>query len=317
MTNTPLVSIIIPTYNRAYLIGETLDSVLAQTYTNWECIVVDDQSTDRSYEVIKCYEEQDKRFKAFVRPSDLRKGANSCRNYGFLQAQGAYIKWFDSDDVMLPEHLDVACHKLVGNKLDFVVTDTINFNHETGEFAGKPYEFDRSNAIISARNIALMKIGWITDDFLGKREILQNITFNERLEAGQEYNFFVRLLNHPIQGVFIDQVLTHRRIHSGAISVLNKGDDLGYLYILATIKYQTANDLVIYKNTELIRWFLSGYMQYAFKLAFNRKKIPFCFQGYKMICSYYSVFKGIAFLLALLTARYLKKGFNIMKYARK
>ena len=77
-----LVSIIIPTYNREHLIGETLNSIIAQTHTNWECIVVDDGSTDNTEEVLKNYKEKDKRFIFLKRPDNLPKGANTCRNIG-------------------------------------------------------------------------------------------------------------------------------------------------------------------------------------------------------------------------------------------
>ncbi|WP_370479358.1 glycosyltransferase family 2 protein [Tamlana flava] len=101
MTNTPLVSIIIPTYNREHLIGETLDSVLAQTYTNWECIVVDDGSTDNTEDVVATYANKDIRFHYYQRPNDAIKGASSCRNYGLYKAKGHYVIFLDSDDVLL------------------------------------------------------------------------------------------------------------------------------------------------------------------------------------------------------------------------
>src|SRR5690554_1456629 len=96
----PLISIIIPTFNRAHIIGETLDSILAQTYTNWECIVVDDGSTDNTDEVMGEYVKRDTRFKYFHRPDTNRPGGNGARNYGFLQSRGEYVNWFDSDDLM-------------------------------------------------------------------------------------------------------------------------------------------------------------------------------------------------------------------------
>ena len=80
---SPLVSIIIPSYNRAKLLEETLDSILAQTWKNWECIVVDDGSTDSTEELLKMKYLNDKRFTWYRRPQDVPKGANACRNYGF------------------------------------------------------------------------------------------------------------------------------------------------------------------------------------------------------------------------------------------
>ncbi len=102
----PLVSIIIPTYNRGQLIGETLDSVAAQTYVNWECIIVDDGSTDDSQTVIEQYCKRDPRFKFYQRPALKPKGASSCRNYGFAKSKGDLIQFLDSDDLLDKDKLN-------------------------------------------------------------------------------------------------------------------------------------------------------------------------------------------------------------------
>ncbi len=96
----PLVSIIIPTFNRAHLISETLNSVLAQTYTNWECIIIDDGSTDATEELIANYIKKDSRFQYFFRPSSKQKGPSSCRNYGLEMTKGEFIIFLDSDDIL-------------------------------------------------------------------------------------------------------------------------------------------------------------------------------------------------------------------------
>jgi glycosyltransferase involved in cell wall biosynthesis len=318
MRMAPTITIIIPVYNRDKLLHFTLDSIIKQTFTDWECILVDDRSTDESLLVLHEYQKTDPRFKVFLRPEPFRKGANSCRNYGFLHAKGSYIKWFDSDDIMLEKHLEIAHQTIVKNNLDFVVTDTVNFNHENGEILDKPYNFDRMEAIITPENFAKNKIGWITDDFLGKRKLLEKIKFNENITTdGDEYNFFVRLLHQSNKGVFINKILTHRRIHQNSLSNINAEHTKVFLSKVATIKYQTAKDLVVYHNVELIRWFLSGYMQYAFKLANKKESILFWIPAFKLICTYYSFIKGGAFIVALGGARFFRKGYNIMKYARK
>jgi len=103
--NSPLVSIIIPTYNRAHLIGETLDSVLAQTYSNWECIVVDDGSTDETDKLMVSYCEKDYRFQ-YSKREILPKGASHCRNIGLEKAKGNYCIFLDSDDILISNCLD-------------------------------------------------------------------------------------------------------------------------------------------------------------------------------------------------------------------
>lgn len=101
----PLVSFIIPTYNRAHLIGETLESVMEQTYQNWECIVVDDGSQDDSEKIINKYQQIDLRIKFYRRPLNLNKGASSCRNFGFKKSCGNFIQYLDSDDLISPHKL--------------------------------------------------------------------------------------------------------------------------------------------------------------------------------------------------------------------
>jgi len=100
-----IISIIIPVYNRPKLVAECLDSILAQTNPNWECIVVDDGSTDSTWEVLKEYAEKDERIRIFKRHREP-KGAPTCRNIGADLSQGEYIIFFDSDDILMPYAVD-------------------------------------------------------------------------------------------------------------------------------------------------------------------------------------------------------------------
>ncbi len=101
-----LVSIIIPCFNREDLLPATLDSVLNQTYANWECIIVDDHSTDTTPEIGIEYASRDGRFIFLKRPKEKPKGAASCRNIGLEHAKGDYIQFLDSDDLLHPEKLE-------------------------------------------------------------------------------------------------------------------------------------------------------------------------------------------------------------------
>jgi glycosyltransferase involved in cell wall biosynthesis len=121
MSDQPLVSIIIPTYNRAHLIGETLDSLVAQTYLNWECIIVDDGSSDNTDEVIGEHVNKDSRFKYYHRPEVHLPGGNGARNYGFKMSKGEYVNWFSSDDLMVAEKLEVKVKAMLENEVDFMV----------------------------------------------------------------------------------------------------------------------------------------------------------------------------------------------------
>lgn len=124
----PLVSIIIPTYNRAQHIGETLDSVIAQTYRNWECIVVDDRSWDHTPEMLSFYCERDSRIQFHSRPKNRPKGANSCRNYGFELSKGRYIQWLDSDDLLSPQKLEAQVYLLESNNGEIATVKWARFS---------------------------------------------------------------------------------------------------------------------------------------------------------------------------------------------
>lgn len=97
----PLVSIIIPTYNRASVIGRSIQSVFSQTYQNLECIVVDDGSTDDTRAAIEQF--QDPRLKFFSH--EVNRGVSAARNTGIKKSQGKFVALLDSDDEFLPEKI--------------------------------------------------------------------------------------------------------------------------------------------------------------------------------------------------------------------
>lgn len=98
-----LVSIIMPTYNCGKFIEETIKSIQAQTYTNWEIVIVDDCSTDNTAEIVKPLMEQDARIKYHV--LDVNSGAAVARTKSMELAQGYYMAFCDSDDLWMPEKL--------------------------------------------------------------------------------------------------------------------------------------------------------------------------------------------------------------------
>lgn len=97
-----LVSIITPCYNGAKYISETIDSVLAQTYKDWEMIIIDDGSKDNSAEIVRAYMEKDSRIK-FLQQANA--GSAAARNNGIRSAEGQYIALLDADDLWEPEFL--------------------------------------------------------------------------------------------------------------------------------------------------------------------------------------------------------------------
>ncbi|EFB2869765.1 glycosyltransferase family 2 protein, partial [Escherichia coli] len=98
-----LVSIIMPSYNSEFTIKESIKSVIEQTYSNWELLITDDCSTDRTCQIVKEFVEQDDRIKLFV--SDKNKGAGAARNNSIKESSGRFLAFLDSDDLWAPDKL--------------------------------------------------------------------------------------------------------------------------------------------------------------------------------------------------------------------
>lgn len=103
MENKNLVSIITPLYNSERFVGQTIESVLAQTYPHWEMIIVNDGSKDKGPEVARAYAAKDERIKILEQPNG---GCASARNHGLREAQGRYYAFLDSDDYWDPTFLE-------------------------------------------------------------------------------------------------------------------------------------------------------------------------------------------------------------------
>ena len=109
-----LVSVIIPTFNRERILSQAIDSVINQTYQNWECIVVDDGSEDNTIDLLRRYSEKDSRIR-FYKRDRLPKGAPTSRNIGLKHANGDYVIFLDSDDYLLPFCIEQRIKEMVSN----------------------------------------------------------------------------------------------------------------------------------------------------------------------------------------------------------
>ena len=212
--NKPLISIIIPSYNRALLIGETLDSILAQTYENWECIIVDDGSTDNTAEIIQDYLSSDSRFQFHRRPIDKLKGANACRNFGFTLSKGEFVCWFDSDDIMSKYKLKLSAEYMIENNADLIVC---NYS-DTNSFDDAILKARKFQSFEFYENYIVDRISILTGDVLFKRDIVANYEFDEKLHKAQEYDFFIQVFQQPLCYIFIESKLWYHRETEDSIS---------------------------------------------------------------------------------------------------
>lgn len=215
MTNTPLVSIIIPTYNRAHLIGETLDSVLAQTYTNWECIVVDDGSTDGTDKVLAAYCEKDTRFKYIHRPDSHQPGGNGARNYGFELSKGEYINWLDSDDIFEPNKIASQLELIIGKPHSVATCKWARFSGNIDNIELKknePYCYTYNKALNLFNAFSINGGFFPSHAYLVSRDIIcKSGLWNTSLITNQDGEFFCRVLIASRHIIFQNDTLVYYR----------------------------------------------------------------------------------------------------------
>lgn len=197
--STPLVSVLIPCYNAAAHIAETLDSVITQTYTNWECIVVDDHSTDHSTDIVQSYcDKYPKNIKLYTNP---RKGACAARNVAFEHCSGEYIQYLDADDLISPDKFEKQINLLRNNPNHISVCNNWNFYSciEDAYNTDKDYIYSTNNSAEFLINLWGGKKSIphyvAVHAYLSPRHLIKKAcTWNENLYKDQDGEFFARVL---------------------------------------------------------------------------------------------------------------------------
>ena len=128
----PVISVIVPTYNLEYYIAETLDSILAQSFTDFEVLVIDDHSTDKTVEIVQQYQSKDSRIKLLT--NQHNKGASGARNTGIFAAKGEWVAFLDGDDLWTIDALEVRldCLQKYPNAT-FITADITSFTEDISQ----------------------------------------------------------------------------------------------------------------------------------------------------------------------------------------
>ncbi|GAA4847812.1 glycosyltransferase family 2 protein [Algivirga pacifica] len=192
MNHNALVTVIIPSFNTATLIGETLNSVLAQTYPYWECIVVDDGSMDGTQKIVKAYTKKDSRFRFYQRDRGP-KGGSVCRNIGLERAKGDYLIFLDSDDLLLKTCLEKRVEIIEKcPDLDFIVFATGMFKNEVGDVKDV---FNKASDEPPLHRIFRHEMPWQTTGPIWRKEsLIQLDGFDERYPRLQDPELHTRAL---------------------------------------------------------------------------------------------------------------------------
>ncbi len=256
-------SIIVPTYNRAHLICKTIDTILSQTYTNFEVIIVDDGSTDNTEEVIS--EAYGEKVRYYKKENAERAAA---RNFGTQHANGEYVLWFDSDDIMYPEYLANAL-KIIENNEE---PEVIALSHHYIDIEGKEVHLE---IIPPNINEQLYKgNSFACNAVLVRKDIAQKNLFNEDrdLTASEDYELWMRLASqfkiHTGQDISWALVIHDER------SVTTMADPSKLIKRFEKfIKYTTENkQLMSFLGDKSSYFIMKNYSILAVDLALNKHK---------------------------------------------
>lgn len=227
-----LVSVIIPTYNRAHLIGRTLASVKSQSLSKWECIIVDDFSTDCTKEFIDKYAIGDSRFIYYL--NERKKGAQGARNTGVLHANGEYVVLFDSDNVMHCDFLEKTIEELKRSGADICgsfsnVIDQLS-GETIGEFVWRGYGRIHQDVLICKSYFDN------SSTVIRKSKLLEISLLDEECPSFQEWDTHIRLSKIASYTTLQIKLVDYFRGGLDTISASKEKEIKGVLYILNKFK---------------------------------------------------------------------------------
>lgn len=178
-----------PAYNTGEYIEKAIQSVLGQTFSNWELLVIDDGSPDNLAEIVKKYENRDSRIRLI---QQLNQGVSVARNRGIQEAQGKYISFLDSDDYYLPTFLEKLVNRAEETKGELVYCGYIAEGKRKEHFIGAPY---LEEALLTPIVSGAQKIGIFT--MLVKKEFLNQsgILFTPDCHMAEDWEFIVKILS--------------------------------------------------------------------------------------------------------------------------
>lgn len=213
--NQGLVSIIIPAYNAGRFISETIDSVLNQSYTNWELIVVNDGSKDSTLDIITSYVAKDKRISVITKENS---GVSETRNKGIDASKGEFVAFLDADDVWLKDNLQKKVECLINNpEIDYVFSNMLqadeNLKNQILTPVGKDTNILEDLLLWNGEVIP----GPSSNLVVRKKCLNAGVQFDKRLTTIADQNFTVQLAT-KFKGKLLSEALWVYRVLPGSMS---------------------------------------------------------------------------------------------------
>ncbi len=243
--NTISVSIIMPSYNCELYLREAIDSVLAQTYKDFQLIIIDDCSTDNSLSIAKRYAAEDTRILLAKNPQNM--GVSETRNRAIGLATGEWIAFIDSDDVWLPDKLEkqLDCARSRDNIFTFTGTQYIDATGKSSSYSLIPPEEINFNELLKQNVISCSSV-------LVKKSALEGLKM-EGDEMHEDFALWLQVLKKTGRAYSVREPLLKHRLHSGSKSS-NKRKAVRmnlntYKYVgVKPLKAMTSCAIYIYRN---------------------------------------------------------------------
>lgn len=273
-----MVSIIVPVFNREKFLPDTIESVLAQTYPDWELILIDDGSTDNSLSILHEMAADDARIRVIER-NRSPKGAPTCRNIGLEMASGDYVLFFDSDDFMKPNCLKRRVDFMQENQaLEFSVWQVSKkFANGTTEQWSDLNQRDDLLAFLNAK-------GWQTSSTIFTSGFVKQFTWDEQACSWQDWEFHIRVLlkssNYLKLSDLDSDILIDR---SAGAKITNSNQQPDRILCLLRLFERLKEPLRMEGKAHLHRYLFASYFKFVESAA-----IRFSREDYLNILSYFS-----------------------------
>lgn len=208
---SPLVTVIMPVYNRQDYVKEAIDSIINQSYQNWELLVLNDNSTDRTLEIINTY--SDTRIK--IISHDSNQGISFNRNLGIELSTGDYIAFLDSDDIAAPNRIEVQLNFLIKNPNFVIVGSNIQAIDKNGTTIDSVTRYTLKAEEIPLR--LLFNNYFTTSAVMLNKALIYNEKFSSEYIVAEDYHFWIRIISKH-KGWNLPLTLTFYRCHDTNIS---------------------------------------------------------------------------------------------------
>ena len=218
----PLISVIIPTYNRAHYLGEAIESVLGQTYGNHELIVVDDGSTDQTNDVVAAFGDR------VVLLRQDNRGTGAARNTGIARSSGGFLAFLDDDDVWVERKLSLQMQAFeAAPEIDVVYGNVQQFISPELSDGQRARLRHLHGQVTPAPIPPAMLIRRASFDRVGP--------FDESLPIGLEMDWYARLCEAGLNSVMLDTVVYRRRLHASNVNLTRAHQQAERLLVLKRI----------------------------------------------------------------------------------